>query len=221
MLMKWKSGLSTMKTNNIIQDNNFSYYKTRYSIVDPFVIDTPVREAEILALPKRYDWNVETSSRVAQYNTLAWESPWAELKDFVKYHWAEYAKILGVRPEIYAQGWLNVFRVGNSFPAHVHDCPFHGVFIVKGGDSFTRFYYTDLRGRTRIHDIKSEDGTLILVPGWYYHEVSPWVGPGLRITMAFDMFYDDWDFGRTERSATQTREEVAYTCMKYAVPLWN
>lgn len=211
MLMKWKNG------SMIITDNNFVYRRSMYpGNLEALIVDTPRREEEILKLPKIHEWNVETSSRAALYNTLAWDGEWANLAGWICEEWNEYAKFLGVRPEIYAQGWLNVFRAGNSFPAHVHDCPWHGFFVVRGGNSFTRFYYTDLRGRQRIHDIPSVDGTLILVPGWYYHEVSPWTGPGLRITMAFDLFYDDWDFGRAERSAQQTREKVAYTCVKHA-----
>ncbi len=207
-----------MKIGKIVSDNNFVYYKAMYTgDLKQLLIDVPRREAEILALPKTHEWNVETSSRAAWYNTLKWEGEWERVASFGHECWNEYAKFLGVRPEIYAQGWLNVFRVGNDFPAHVHDCPWHAVFIVRGGNSFTRFYYTDLRGRNAICDIPSVDGTLILVPGWYWHSVSAWTGPGLRITMPFDLFYCDNDFGRSERDASRSREKVAYTCVKHAV----
>jgi hypothetical protein len=196
---------------------NLVYYTANFGDVSFFQQDLLRKEQEILKLPVRDHWNVATSSREALYNVFAFPEPeYKVLADWINGCWKEFADTQGVRREAYTQCWLNVFHEGNSFPAHIHRTSFHGVFIVRGGDSSTRFHYTDDRSRPAVHDIPSVDGQLVLVRGWYPHEVAPWHGEGNRITLAFDIFYDDHDFGQDVRSE-ENRRDKAYTSTEHAI----
>lgn len=107
--------------------------------------------------------------------------------------------------ELQAVAWANVSRRGDYNKIHNHpSSAFSGVYYVDVGqpdpeaheNGFIEFLEPRL-GADMIelpgnpfggkHKVQPENGLMLVFPGWLYHYVNPYHGPGERISIAFNI----------------------------------
>jgi hypothetical protein len=118
------------------------------------------------------------------------------------------------RLEIFNDAWAHVTRRGGYFSLHNHpNASWSGVYCVDPGahdadrpdsgvlsflgPTTTSAMHLDA-GNARIpppfgsqmRNLKLEAGRLVLFPSWVLHEVKPYEGPGERITVAFNCWFN-------------------------------
>ena len=149
------------------------------------------------------------TSRWHGFNIFSWdEPPMCAFRGFVRRSYLSYLAALGLqRRRCFFQGWANVVRDGEKFAAHCHDQSPHaylsGNFTVACADTQTIYYppylYQGAPSPKMWMPIQNEPGLLTLFPSAILHETSPHGGDSERITLAFDVFLQDYDFsGRAE-----------------------
>lgn len=106
-----------------------------------------------------------------------------------------------------AQAWANVSRAGSYHRTHNHPgSAWSGVYYVEAGDESPD---APLSGVLELPDprpyanmtstpgdpfgqkvlVRPKNGTIIMFPGWLPHFVNPYVGPGERISIAFNVSF--------------------------------
>ena len=145
------------------------------------------------------------TSRWHSFNTFTWnEPPMRQFQEFVKKSYLAYLSALNItRRKCYVQGWANVVRSGGKFAPHCHDqSPYafvSGNLTVACEDTQTIYYppylYRGAPSPKMKVPIQNEPGLLTLFPSAVMHETSPHSGDSERITLAFDIFLQDFDLG--------------------------
>lgn len=88
-------------------------------------------------------------------------------------------KILNRKPTI-VSSWININRKGNRNKSHMHECPLAACYYIASEDNHGgEFFMTG----TPIK-FTPEIGTLLIFPGNAYHEVLPYEGDKVRISLA-------------------------------------
>lgn len=106
-----------------------------------------------------------------------------------------------------AQAWANVSRQGSYHRTHNHPgSAWSGVYYVEAGEPSPE---APLSGVLELADprpyanmtatpgdpfgqkvlVRPKNGTIIVFPGWFPHFVNPYVGPGERISIAFNVSF--------------------------------
>ncbi|MBS9717562.1 putative 2OG-Fe(II) oxygenase [Pseudohalocynthiibacter aestuariivivens] len=145
------------------------------------------------------------TSRWHSFNTFTWnEPPMRQFQEFVRKSYLGYLSALNIsRRKCYVQGWANVVRGGGKFAPHCHDqSPYafvSGNLTVACEDTQTIYYppylYRGAPSPKMQVPIQNEPGLLTLFPSTIMHETSPHNGDSERITLAFDIFLQDFDLG--------------------------
>ncbi|MBK0400820.1 hypothetical protein H0I76_16590 [Limibaculum sp. M0105] len=145
------------------------------------------------------------TSRWHGFNIFTWpEPPMRAFHDFVRGSYRAYLAALGVpRQRVFVQGWANVVRGGEKFAPHCHDqSPYaylSGNFTVACTDTQTIYFPPFLyQGAPRIDrsvPVRNEPGLMTLFPSTILHETSVHTDGTERITLAFDVFLQDYDLG--------------------------
>ena len=166
------------------------------------------REAQLKRqIPARPIAGIEDglTSRWHSFNIFAWNEPSMRLfHDFVGKSYRSYIGALGIeRKKCFVQGWANVVRTGEKFSPHCHDQLPHayvsGNFTIACTETQTIYYppylYQDAPSPRMQVPIQNQPGMLTLFPSAVLHETSPHNGDSERITLAFDIFLQDFDLG--------------------------
>jgi hypothetical protein len=145
------------------------------------------------------------TNRWQGFNIFAWPEPaMRAFQDFVRTAYLNYLQTLGIeRRRCYVQGWANVVRSGEKFAPHTHDqSPFaylSGNFTVACEATSTIYYppyfYQGSPNPKASLPITNEPGLLTLFPSALLHETSMHNADSERITLAFDIFLQDYDLG--------------------------
>ena len=145
------------------------------------------------------------TSRWHSFNIFAWDQPaMRRFRDFVFKAYQGSLTGLGVkRQKCWVQGWANVVRGGEKFAPHCHDQSPHayvsGNFTVACQDSSTiddpPYLYQDAPNEKMRMPIQNQPGMLTLFPSAVLHETSQHAGDRERITLASDIFLQDYDLG--------------------------
>jgi hypothetical protein len=145
------------------------------------------------------------TSRWQSFNIFSWDEPPMRLfHEFVSTSYQSYLDALDLpRRKCFVQGWANVVRTGQKFSAHCHDQSPHayisGNFTVACTDTQTIYYppylYQGAPSPKMRAPLQNEPGMLTLFPSTILHETSHHTGGSERITLAFDIFLQDFDLG--------------------------
>ncbi|MCL5777149.1 2OG-Fe(II) oxygenase family protein [Limibaculum sp. FT325] len=145
------------------------------------------------------------TSRWHGFNIFTWPEPaMRAFHGFIRRSYRAYLAAMGVpRARCYVQGWANVVRGGEKFAPHCHDqSPYaylSGNFTVACTDTSTIYYppflYQGAPREDRSIPIRNERGLLTLFPSTILHETSLYTDGSERITLAFDIFLQDYDLG--------------------------
>ena len=118
------------------------------------------------------------------------------------------------RLEIFNDAWVHVTRRGGYFSLHNHpnaawsgvycvdtgvhdaDRPDSGLLSFLGPMTASAMHFDAGNARipppygTQMRNFRLEAGRLVLFPSWVLHEVKPYEGPGERITIAFNCWFN-------------------------------
>lgn len=143
------------------------------------------------------------TSRWHSFNIFSWnEPPMRRFRDFVGQSYRSYLGALGIpRRKCFVQGWANVVRTGEKFAPHCHDQTPHayvsGNFTVACFETRTIYFppylYQGAPSSKMQVAVENQPGMLTLFPSAILHETSPHGGDSERITLAFDIFLQDFD----------------------------
>lgn len=133
------------------------------------------------------------TSRFCHFNILHW---WGtkKLSKRIRDGYERYTDIKGT--PLYVQCWANVMREGDRIAPHVHtegkQTPvekFLSGHLNVQVDSTTATYYKTIQSGERF---VNKPGEMTFFPGYMMHYTDVYRGSGERITIAFDIFSEDY-----------------------------
>jgi hypothetical protein len=179
------------------------------------------RMPEVMSLPAGSDGNTglgsqSMTSRFQMYNLLAWEEPAiGQLRDEVYQAYLAFLEAMEEdRRRVYIQCWANLMNPGQFLRRHVHSVSstafVSGNYAVVDSDSQTIYNYIYNDAYTL--PFGTTAGSLVLFPSYIPHYTTRHPGPGLRISIGFDvvlpegrkpnrtyLLFDDPDGSRDEK----------------------
>jgi len=179
------------------------------------------KEKDILKMsPGQHDGGTglgygSVTARFGQFNLFDFEHEESTLTDLLT--WLRKSYIMFVEKDgtpiedLLIVCWYNIMEIGQKINSHYHGAG--PITYLSGnmhlGDYNTKTYYQFPYERDIFHHLQNKKGQLTFFPGYMNHHTDDFVGPGKRLSIAFDLWVKKYGCANSLKTREFMNKDIA------------